>query len=95
MLVDHNPKVPNRQAAILADGEDPGHALAIMAQRLQESDADFLVVPCNTAHVFEDAIMSSTTIPLISIIDVTIEAIGISMGGQHIGGNGNGGSAHA
>lgn len=75
MLVDHNPKVPNRQAAILADGEDPQPALAIMAQRLQEAGAEFLVVPCNTAYVFQDAITSATTIPLISIIDVTVAAI--------------------
>ncbi len=74
MLVDHNPKVPNRQAAILDDGDDPGPALAIMAQRLQEAGAEFLVVPCNTAYVFADAITSATTIPLISIIDESIEA---------------------
>ncbi len=81
MLVDHNPKVPNRQAAILADGEDPGIALALMAQGLQEAGAEFLVVPCNTAHVFESAITSATTIPLISIIDVTIEAISMQCPG--------------
>lgn len=75
LLVDHNPKVPNRQAAILANGQDPGPALALMAQGLQEAGADFLVVPCNTAYVFQEAITTATTLPLISIIDVTIEAI--------------------
>jgi len=75
MLVDHNPNVPNRQAAILGDGEDPGRALALMAQGLQEAGADFLVIPCNTAYAFQDAITTATTIPLVSIIDVTIEAI--------------------
>jgi aspartate racemase len=75
MLVDHNPKVPNRQAAILSNGQDPRPTLALMAQGLQEAGADFLVVPCNTAYVFQDAITTATTIPLISIIDVTIEAI--------------------
>ncbi len=81
MLVDHNPKVPNRQFAILADGEDPRPALAVMAQGLQEAGADFLVVPCNTAHVFQSAITTATTIPLISIIDVTIEAISVQCPG--------------
>ena len=75
MLVDHNPKVPNRQDAILHDGDDPSHALALMAQGLQEAGADFLVVPCNTAYVFANAITSATTLPLISIIDVTVDAI--------------------
>ncbi len=75
MLVDHNPTVPNRQEAILGDGEDPGPALADMARRLEAAGADFLVIPCNTAYVFEQAIIDAVDIPLISIIDVTIDAI--------------------
>lgn len=75
MLVDHNPTVPNRQDAILGEGEDPGPALADMARRLETAGADFLVVPCNTAYVFEQAIIDAVDIPLVSIIDVTIDAI--------------------
>ena len=75
MLVDHNPTVPNRQDAILGDGEDPGPALAAMARRLEAAGADFLVIPCNTAYVFEQAIIDAVDIPLVSIIDVTIDAI--------------------
>ena len=74
MLVDHNPKVPNRQTALLGDGEDPGPALAAMARGLQDAGADFLVIPCNTAHAFADAIRGAVSIPLISIIDVTVDA---------------------
>lgn len=75
MLVDHNPAVPNRQAAILGDGEDPGPALAAMAKRLEDAGADFLVIPCNTAYVFEQSIIDAVSIPLISIIDETIAAL--------------------
>ncbi len=75
MLVDHNPHVPNRQDAILGDGGDPGPALAAMAAGLQASGADFLVIPCNTAYVFEDAILAATHIPLISIIGVSVAAV--------------------
>jgi len=74
MLVDHNPHVPNRQEAILHGGEDPGPVLADMAADLEASGADFLVIPCNTAYVFEDAILAATHIPLISIIGVSIAA---------------------
>ena len=74
MLVDHNPHVPNRQDAILGDGEDPGPVLAAMAKQLEAGGADFLVIPCNTAYVFEDAILAATHIPLISIIGVSIAA---------------------
>jgi aspartate racemase len=75
MLVDHNPTVPNRQAAILGDGEDPGPVLAAMARRLQDAGADFLVMPCNTAYVFEQSIVSAVSIPLVSIIEETIAAL--------------------
>ena len=76
LLVDHNPGVPNRQAAILQGGEDPGPALAAMAGRLEAAGADFLVIPCNTAYVFQDSILAAVSIPLVSIIDVTIAEVG-------------------
>jgi aspartate racemase len=75
MIVDHNPAVPNRQAAILGGGEDPAPALVEMAKRLASAGADFLVIPCNTAYVFAESIVAAVDIPLISIIDVTIDAL--------------------
>ena len=72
MIVDHNPGVPNRQAAILGDGADPGPELAAMAARLEAAGADYLVIPCNTAYVFKGAVTSASSLPLISIIDVTV-----------------------
>ena len=73
LLVDQNPKIPNRQRAILGGGESPAPTLAAMAARLEASGCDFLVMPCNTAHVFLDAILAATRIPFVSIIDVTLE----------------------
>lgn len=75
MLVDHDPTVPNRQAAILRDGDDPSPALTDMGRRLQRAGAEFLVIPCNTAYVFAQGIIDAVTIPLVSIIDVTIDAL--------------------
>ena len=75
MLVDHDPTVPSRQAAILDGGENPGPALAAMAVRLEKAGADFLVIPCNTAYVFEKNIIDATSIPLVSIIGVTVDEI--------------------
>ena len=75
MLVDHNPTVPNRQTAILDNGEDPGPVLAEMAKRLEQAGADMLVIPCNTAYVFAESVREAVSIPLISIIDVTIDAV--------------------
>jgi aspartate racemase len=75
MIVDHNPKVPNRQAAIAGAGEDPGPELAVMARRLEQAGADFLVMVCNSAHAFLAPLREATTLPFVSIIDVTIAEI--------------------
>jgi len=74
MLVDNNTKVPNRQAAILEDGDDPGPIIGQMGRRLEEAGADFLVMPCNSAHAFLGPLTELTTIPLISIIEVTADS---------------------
>jgi aspartate racemase len=75
MIVDQNPTVPDRQAAIRAGRDDVAVALGAMARKLEDAGADFLVMICNTAHVFQDAIRDSTRIPFISIIDESVAAI--------------------
>jgi len=78
LLVDQNPKIPSRQRAILDSAASPGPCLAAMAARLEACDCDFLVMPCNTAHVFTDEILAATRIPLVSIIDVTMQAAALA-----------------
>jgi aspartate racemase len=75
LIVDQNPKVPNRQEAIRSGRDDVGPALAAMARRLQEAGADFLVMPCNSAHAFEDSIRDATAVPFVSIIEVCVQAL--------------------
>jgi aspartate racemase len=41
------------------------------AQRLEKSGADFLVMPCNSLHVFIETIRESVHIPVLSIIEET------------------------
>lgn len=74
MLVDNNPGVPDRQAALTAGGEDPGPVLIAMARGLEAAGADFLVMPCNTAHAWAAEIRAAVRIPLLSIIDVAVAA---------------------
>jgi aspartate racemase len=74
LLVDQNPHVPNRQEALMRGGESPGPVLADMARRLEAGGCDFLVMPCNTAHAFQDDIRSAVNIPFISIVDATLDA---------------------
>jgi aspartate racemase len=48
--------------------------MAAMAKGLEQAGADFLVIPCNTAHAFAQPVRSAVSIPLVSIIDVTVDA---------------------
>lgn len=65
MIVDNDPTVPDRTAAIFRRGTDPAPQLVRMAQRLQAAGADMLVMPCNSAHAFAASIRRATSIPLI------------------------------
>lgn len=75
LLVDQNPGVPSRQLAILGDGATPGTELAAMARGLERAGAEFLVMPCNTAHAWQDDIASATALPFVSIVDASVRAL--------------------
>jgi len=45
------------------------------AKRLQQADADFLAMPCNTLHCDIAHIRNAVTIPVMSIVDTTIAYI--------------------
>ena len=75
-IVDNNPKIPSRIKAIIENnGEDPGPCLAKMAQGLQKAGADFLVMPCNTAHFYYPIINQAVDIPVINLIDCVLEYV--------------------
>jgi len=47
--------------------------LIVSAKQLEKSGADFIVIPCNTVHVFIDQIRKSVKIPVLSIVDETVD----------------------
>ncbi len=75
LLIDNNPKVPDRQAAMRGDDTGVRTALRDMALGLENQGAEFLVMPCNTAHAFIADAAAAVRIPLVSIIDVTVQAV--------------------
>jgi aspartate racemase len=76
LLVDSNPKVPSRIAALIeGTGSDPAPAIIEMAKRLEVGGADVLAVACNTAHAYVDQVRSATSIPLLDMIDLTTRRI--------------------
>ena len=69
VIVDNNPQIPDRSRCILEGGEDPTPALVATARNLERAGADFLVIPCNTAHHFLDSIRRSVRIPVLDITE--------------------------
>lgn len=88
VILDSNPKVPDRNRAIRAmaqgaapEAGGPGPVLAQMARGLQQAGADFLVMACNTAHAFAPDIRAAITIPFVSIIDEAVAEAARTAGG--------------
>lgn len=75
-VVDNNPKIPSRIKAILTDnGENPGPHMATMGKNLEAYGADFLVIPCNTAHYYYGDVVQAVTIPVVHLIDLVVEQV--------------------
>lgn len=67
LLIDSDINIPDRTAAILHGGEDPVPELLAAAKRLESIGADFLIMPCNTAHWFIPALESEVGIPFLNM----------------------------
>ncbi|MDR0239706.1 MAG: amino acid racemase [Deltaproteobacteria bacterium] len=75
-IVDNNPKVPSRIKALFEGGkEDPAPCLMDMARRLEVWGADFLVMPCNTAHHYHGQIQRAVRIPVLNMIELAAGAV--------------------
>ena len=75
ILIDDNPKIPDRTAAILHDGPSPGPAVLESCRALERAGADFIIIPCVTVHYFWEEYAPKSPIPVISLLDVVAEAI--------------------
>ena len=74
-IIDSKPKMPDRTAAVVAQGEDPAPLLCETARNLEKAGADFVVIPCNSAHAFLPQVSASIGIPVLSIVDETIRSL--------------------
>lgn len=68
VLMDMNPRVPNRHLESDAAGEELGR----MAARLKEAGAEVLAMPCNTAHVQRAVIEEASGLALIDMLDAAV-----------------------
>lgn len=75
VLIDSNTNIPDRTSAILGGGEDPVPELVRSARRLEAAGADFLIMPCNTAHYFYEAVAGAVDVPVLHMVEVAADAL--------------------
>lgn len=75
VVIYADPRVPDRTEALLRDGEDPTPWLIHGARTLTGMGADFIVIPCNTAHAFLDDVQPAIDKPIVSMIDAAADEI--------------------
>ena len=85
VVIESNPAVPDRSDALLHGGADPTPLLVAGSQRLERAGADFIVVPCNTAHAFLPRVAPHVSVPLVSMIEETATTIATRWPGCTVG----------
>lgn len=73
IMVEQNPQIPDRTAALLGNGEDPTLALYAACRTLEDGGADLIAIPCNTAHAFVERIQPSLGIPIVNMLTCTAD----------------------
>ena len=75
VIIHSNPKVPDRTAAAMGAGPSPVPLLASGVDALKRAGADFVVIPCVSAHIFLDELKQGISLPVISILDVVADEL--------------------
>ena len=71
VIIDSNSQIPDRTAFICHSGEDPRIEMIRSAIKLEMMGADYIIIPCNTAHYFYDDIVKYTKATVLHMIRET------------------------
>ena len=75
LLIQSDPRIPPRPAAILGNGHSPLPALLAGRDRLITAGATALAMPCNTAHFWHADLLQGCHVPFFSIVDVSVDEL--------------------
>jgi aspartate racemase len=75
ILIDNNPKISDRTLAIQGKGPSPLPQLLQSAKLLQKAGADFIIIPCVTAHYYYDSLQRKIKIPILHMVEETVKHI--------------------
>jgi aspartate racemase len=68
-------QVPDRTAFLLGEGPDPTPELVAAARLIEAAGADFIAMPCNSAHAFLAPMREAVTIPIVDMISLAAAAV--------------------
>lgn len=68
-------QVPDRTAFLLDGGADPTAELVAAVRLLEAAGADFVAMPCNSAHAFLDAMRDAVAIPILDMVALAAAAV--------------------
>ncbi len=68
IIIDNNPKIPERTQAILDRGESPLEELIETALNLERAGTEIIAIPCNTVHYYIDDLRKNTSVPVLDMI---------------------------
>jgi aspartate racemase len=86
LLIQSDPRIAPRPAAILSGGPSPLGDLLAGRDRLISAGALALAMPCNTAHFWYADLTKDCLIPFLSIVDASVEELaGLAGTGSTIG----------
>jgi aspartate racemase len=71
VIINCNPKIPDRTEAIVGEGPSPARPLLEGARSLARAGADFIVVPCVSAHAFLPWVQARSPVPFVDLVEET------------------------
>jgi aspartate racemase len=75
VIIDSNPKTPDRTASILSGDEKIIAHLKASAKALEGAGAEAIVIACNTSHAYLDEIREALSIPVLDMIAAAVDMI--------------------
>lgn len=73
VIINSNPKVPHRTEAVFNRGPSPTPLLIEGVKLLNQAGADFIIVPCITAHYFLPEVAEAVDFTLLSLLDESLK----------------------
>ena len=75
VVIEMNPQIPDRTAHLVGAGEDPSMEIFATCRQLELDAADFIAIPCNTAHAFVARVQPYLGIPVVNMLAETVAYI--------------------